>query len=426
GGAEGKESLGVVYHPTTTTKGNKVFLLAEVSDLSKGNEGWRPSDVHLKLVVGTVTNSTGDEPSGWIEWGEPKPLLSLITSAASKNKLAKFYPSGGSGVLMEDGTLVFSLMAKEEAEDDYSTIIYSTDNGNNWVFPEGTSYPKCETPRITEWKGSLLMIVDCENGQRVYESRDMGTAWTEAIGKLPGVWVNLESAFFWDKSLRAGALITATIEGGKVMLHTQKRYLTEGQKDKALYLWVTENNRTFHLGPVAMRDGMNWLFASSLLYSDGNLHLLQERFKREGSVISLSRLTEELSTINSVLSTWAQKDIFFSNLTIPTAGLVAFFSDAASDGRWIDEYLCVNTTVTNARKVKDGWRLTETTSGVLWPVNDWNNNVRHVSLSHRFTLVATVSIHQVPSNSTPLLTAFMEDARYPYIMGLSYTADNKW
>ncbi|RNF09216.1 trans-sialidase [Trypanosoma cruzi] len=95
--------------------------------------------------------------------------------------------------------------------------------------------------------------------------------------------------------------------------------------ERALYLWVTDNIRSFCVGPVAMKDGMNWLFASSLLYSDGNLHLLQRRENDKGSALSLSRLTEELSTINYVLSTWAQNDIFFSSVSIPTAGLVAVF-----------------------------------------------------------------------------------------------------
>ncbi|EKF27513.1 trans-sialidase, putative, partial [Trypanosoma cruzi marinkellei] len=192
------------------------------------------------------------------------------------------------------------------------------------------------------------------------------------------------------------------------MLYTQKSLLSsreETERVTAFYLWVTDNNRSFSVGPVAVEDDGNGRLASTLVYSDGNLHLLQERFNRKDHVISISRLTDELSTIKPVLSTWVQKDIFFSKLSIPTAGLVAVLSDAATNGKWIDEYRCVNATVTNAVKVKDGWRLTETTSGVLWPVNDWKNNVRHVFLNHSFTLVATVSIQKVPSNSTPLLTA---------------------
>ncbi|RNF20859.1 trans-sialidase [Trypanosoma cruzi] len=270
------------------------------------------------------------------------------------------------------------------------------------------------------------MIVDCESGQRVYESRDMGTAWTKAIGTLPGVWVNSQSEDYWDASPHVDALITATIEGRKVMLYTQRGY-TSGENANTLYLWVTDSNRTFSVGPVGMDNAVKGEIASSLLYSDGGLHLLQQRDSGEGSVMSLSRLTEELSTINSVLSTWAQKDVFFSSFSIPTAGLVAVLSNAsASDDTWIDEYLCLNATVKNATKVKDGFQLTEPNSGVLWPVNIRDNNVRHVSLSHNFTLVASVTIEEAPSEDSPLLTTESFDAGPPYIMRLSYTADNKW
>ncbi|KAF8294972.1 putative trans-sialidase, Group II [Trypanosoma cruzi] len=428
GKAEGKEGLGVVRHPTTTMKGNKVFLLVGSTALSDVNRGWEEGSLELKLVVGEVTKpSAGGEPSQWIKWSGVQSPVKRTTSAAHEGKLTDYIASGGSGVLMEDGTIVFSLMAMNETKevDVYSMIIYSKDNGSTWVFPEGTSHPKCGAPRITEWEGSLLMIVDCENGQRVYESRDMGTTWTEAIGTLSGVWVNSQLEDYPEGGLHVDALITATIGKRKVMLYTQRGYAS-GENANTLYLWVTDNNRSFFVGPVGKDNAGEKEVGSTLLYSDGKLHLLQRRDNGEGSAISLSRLTEELKKIESVLSTWSQKDIFFSSFSIPTAGLVAVLSNAsASDGTWNDEYLCLNATVRNATKVKDGFQLTEPDSGVMWPVNIPDDNVRHVSLSHNFTLVASVTIEEAPSEKT-LLAAVLAKTETPYIMRLSYTADNKW
>ncbi|RNE99995.1 sialidase [Trypanosoma cruzi] len=405
-------------------KGNKVFLLVGSTDVSYVDGNGKEGSLELKLVVGTVTNSTGSEPRERIKWGEPKPLLRLITPAASKSKLAEFSPSGGSGVLMEDGTLVFPLMAMNKNPNEaFYTIVYSKNDGENWLLSEGKSPPNCHNPRITEWEGSLLMIVDCVNDQRVYDSRDMGTTWTEAIGTLPGVWVNSQSEDYWDASPHVDALITATIGKRKVMLYTQRRYAS-GENANPLYLWVTDSNRTFSVGPVGM-DNAGKEVASSLLHSDGYLHLLQRRVS-EGSVISLSRLTGELKEIEFVLSTWSQKDVFFSSLSIPTAGLVAVLSDAANNDTWNDEYLCLNAKVNKAVKVADGLKLTESNSGVMWPVNIRDNNVRHISLSHEFTLVASVTIEEAPSEDSPLLTAESFDAGPEYIMRLSYTADNKW
>ncbi|EAN82335.1 trans-sialidase, putative [Trypanosoma cruzi] len=270
------------------------------------------------------------------------------------------------------------------------------------------------------------MIVDCESSQRVYESRDMGKTWTEAIGTLPGVWVNSQLEDSKKGSLHVEALITATIEGRKVMLYIQRGYASGEKRATALYLWVTDNNRSFSLGPVVTENAVGLEFASALLYSDGRLHLLQQRDNDKGRVISLSRLTEELKKINSVLSTWAQKDVFFSNLSIPTAGLVAVLSNTASGDTWSDEYLCLNATVTNATKVEDGLKLTEPDSGVMWPVSIPGDNVRHVSLSHNFTLVASVIIEEAPSNNTPLLGAMLGDTKSTHTMGILYTADKKW
>ncbi|KAF5220370.1 hypothetical protein ECC02_006674 [Trypanosoma cruzi] len=418
--------VGVFYHPTTTTKGNKVFLLAGSLAELKQNDGKKKWDnLGLKLVVGDVREPTSSEPREWVKWGEISSPLKESTIAAHEGNLKEFRAAGGSGVLMEDGTLVFPLMAKSGNGEFCSMIIYSKDDGSNWVLSKGVSPAKCFHPRITEWEGSLLMIVDCEDEQNVYESRDMGTAWTEAVGTLPGVWVKSQS-FFWDLSLHVDALITATIEERKVMLYTQRGNSSGKNKANPLYLWVTDNNRSFSVGPAGMDNAGKGELASTLLYSDGKLHLLQRRGNGEGSAILLSHLTEELSTINSVLKTWAQKDAFFSKFSIPTAGLVAVLSDAANNDTWNDEYLCLNATVTNAKKVEDGLKLTESNSGVMWPVNIPDDKVRHVSLSHNFTLVASVTIEEAPSEDAPLLGAMLGDTNSPHTMGILYTADRRW
>ncbi|ESS62700.1 trans-sialidase [Trypanosoma cruzi Dm28c] len=168
------------------------------------------------------------------------------------------------------------------------------------------------------------------------------------------------------------------------------------------------------------------MLTSTLLYSDGSLRLLQGRGSGEGRVISLSRLKEELSALRSVLSTWTQRDIFFSSLSIPTAGLVAVLSDASSDDTWNDEYLCLNATVTNAAKDNDGLQLTGLESRAIWPVNTRSDKLRHVSLSHYFTLVASVTIEEAPNGKTPPLTAMLADTEPNHTVGLSHSHNKKW
>ncbi|RNC43166.1 trans-sialidase [Trypanosoma cruzi] len=212
------------------------------------------------------------------------------------------------------------------------------------------------------------MIAECFEGQSVFESRDMGKTWTEAIGTLSGVWVMSHSGVRWDESLRVGALIAATIEGRKIMLYTRQGHPFWGTEAKSLYLWVTDNSRTFHVGPLFVENAMGETLENALLYSDGALHLSRESIVGTRRGISLARLTEELKTINSVLRTWAQLDASFSESSTPTTGLVGFLSDASSgDVTWIDDYRCVNASVTKASKVTNGFQFTGRSLGQHGP-----------------------------------------------------------
>ncbi|EKF29174.1 trans-sialidase, putative, partial [Trypanosoma cruzi marinkellei] len=194
----------------------------------------------------------------------------------------------------------------------------------------------------------------------------------------------------------------------------------------ALCLWVTDNNRTFSVGPVAVDKAANWMLASTLLHSDGNLHPLQRRGNGEGRVTSLSRLTEELSAIKSVLSNWVQNDLFFSSLSMPMTCLVAVLSDGANNDTWNDEYRCLHATVMNAKKAKYELQLTGFESRAIRPVDTRGDKVRHVFLSHNFTLVASVIIEEAPSGNTPLLTAMLASTASNHAMGLSCSHNKKW
>ncbi|RNC36275.1 trans-sialidase [Trypanosoma cruzi] len=124
-----------------------------------------------------------------INWEESKYFLQQI-SKHTQGHMKDFVTAGGSGIVMQNDTLVFSLSARNGKNQPFSMINYSTDKENNWVFPEGIFSVECLGPRITKWaNGQILMIAECFEGQSVFESRDMGTTWTEAIGTLSGVWV---------------------------------------------------------------------------------------------------------------------------------------------------------------------------------------------------------------------------------------------
>ncbi|RNE97396.1 group II trans-sialidase superfamily [Trypanosoma rangeli] len=419
---EHKPHVRCVLKPTTVAKGSKVFLLVGGHYLKydPSSKSWIVLLQGLDLLVGEATQDK------LIQWGKPTSLLSQIEPSAEQRGLDRFAGGGGSGVVMEDGTLVFPVTARDALADTVSMIIYSKDDGKNWLLPQGMLPAGCIAPLIVEWEqGQLLMVAQCKFGPNVFESRDMGETWTEAGWTLTGVQPRFSSDFLqldWSVT----SFTTATIAGKKVMLYTQEEVPPGERVAKALYLWVADNNRTFHVGPISVDTAEKWTSANTLLHSKDALHLLQERVSTTTTGLFLAPLTKELKTITSVLETWAKLDSFLSNSSVPTAGLVGFLSDASCDGNWNDAYRCVNATVRNAKKVEDGFNFTGSESYAMWPVNMRTHHYVHSFVNYAFTLVATVTIDEIPNEGVPLLGAGLEDKGNRKFVALSYTTDKRW
>ncbi|ESS55394.1 trans-sialidase [Trypanosoma cruzi Dm28c] len=218
GSRNGNDRLRFLYPPTAVAKDNKVFLVvgSDTVGYDSSDDMWVQDGWDIQLAEGVAMQSKDGVQSTLISWAEPKSLLQQIPKH-TQDHLKDFETAGGSGIVMQNDTLVFPLVAKGKNYP-FSIITYSTDNGNNWVFPESIFSVECLHPRTTEWEtGQILMIVDCVNAQSAFESRDMGTAWTEAVRTLSGIWVRQRGVRPYE-ILHVDALITATIEGRKVML----------------------------------------------------------------------------------------------------------------------------------------------------------------------------------------------------------------
>nr|ACO87651.1 group II trans-sialidase superfamily [Trypanosoma rangeli] len=417
-------SLRYVYKPTTISKGNKVFLLVggPHHKYDSSSKKWTKSSRHFDLLVGETTQDKV------IQWGKPTSLWPQIKPSAKQRGLKQLLGGGGSGVVMEDGTLVFPVTAREGGVNNFvCMIIYSKDDGKNWVLAQGVAHSGCTDPLIVEWeRGQLLMVAKCNSLSKVFESRDMGATWTGTVRILTRLsLIFLPNTFLTADTMES--LTTASIAGKKVMLYTQKGVPPgDTLQTTALYLWVTDNNRTFHVGPISMDTTRNRMTANTLLHSNDALHLLQERASKTTTGVSLASLTDALKTITSILETWAKLDASLSNSSVPTAGLVGVLSDASGDGTWSDAYRCVDATVTNATKVEDGFKFTGSVSYAMWPVNMRKYHNVHGFVNYAFTLVATVTIDEVPNGSAPLLDTSLEDNEKTTFVGLSYTTEKRW
>ncbi|PBJ77051.1 trans-sialidase [Trypanosoma cruzi cruzi] len=454
-----------VSRPTTAVKGNDIYMLVG-KYISKDCPNSGAGGCGLLLVKGSVNSE--DINNKKIDWKDPEssPQRLFGTQLGSWTRLIG---SGGSGVNMKDETLVFPVEGTKKAvegegEDGktVSLIIQSKDT-TDWTLSKGMSADGCSDPSVVEWKDKLMMMTACDDGRRrVYESGDKGNTWTEALGTLSRVWGSNQEGS--EKGVGSG-FTTATFGNDEtdVMLVTLPVYAEEVEKEGnekgKLHLWLTDNTHIVDIGPVSGDDDAA---ASSLLYKTGEsgdnnqeeLIALYEKKKvgdekpSPGMVSVL--LTEKLKRVKEVLTTWKEVDKRVSNLCTTlfaqkvtstdspcttdvkiTDGLVGFLSGNFSDNVWRDEYLGVNATVkgNGATETSDGVKFTGRGAGAEWPVGEQGENQLYHFANYNFTLVATVSIHNEPTegdNSIPLMGVKMNGAGNSVLVGLSYDSGKKW
>ncbi|PWV04454.1 putative trans-sialidase, Group V [Trypanosoma cruzi] len=456
-----------VSRPTTVVKGSDIYMIAgnyswtlKAGDQDSGAAGWG-----LMLVKGNV--STVDSKKR-ILWNDTY-VIPWNYKGNQNEPLKRLIGSGGSGLKMEDGTLVFPLEGTKKKEADaeedgktVSLVIYSTGN-EGWKLPKGMSADGCGVPSVVEWeKDKLMMMTACDGGRRrVYESGDKGESWTEALGTLSRVWGNTKGE---KAELVGSGFTTATIDKKKVMLVTLPVYSKEKEKEEkekgSLHLWLTDNTHIVDIGPVSDDD----VAASSLLYKSGEsgndnngekLIALYEKKESGDEDASLGMasvlLTVQLEKVKEVLKTWKNVDERVSQLCTSekvtssetacsadikiTDGLVGFLSGNFSENTWRDEYLGVNATVHKGTEVTEATGATKTSDGVTfqgawaeWPVGSQGQNQLYHFANYNFTLVATVSIDGEPKGNTPipLLGVRAGSNGGKKLFGLSYNGGDKW
>ncbi|PBJ68576.1 trans-sialidase [Trypanosoma cruzi cruzi] len=448
-----------VSRPTTVVDGSDIYMLAG-NYSNKGVSEDQAGDWGLLLVSGNVSTVDGKR----IYWTDVD-TLPISSNTEQYEYVAELLGSGGSGVKMNDGTLVFPVEGIKSngaagVTDTVSLVIYSLKDAASWKLSKGMSADGCSDPSVVEWeKGKkLMMMTACDDGRRrVYESVDKGESWTEALGTLSRVWGNKHTGP--EKGVGSG-LITAKIDNRDVMLVTLPVYPrnteNEGNGKGVLRLWLTDNTHIVDIGPVSEKE--DDVTASSLLYESGdnnNEKLIALYEKKKGGDEESSygmasvRLTAHLKRVKDVLKAWKEVDERVSQLCTTenvvrdtstgtacttdvkiTDGLVGFLSGNFSDDTWRDEYLGVNATVNNkgvAKKTDNGVQFTGRGAGAEWPVGSQGENQLYHFANYNFTLVATVSIDGEPTEGNiPVLGVKMAGDENPVLLGLSYDKEKKW
>ncbi|KAF8287806.1 putative trans-sialidase, Group V [Trypanosoma cruzi] len=444
----------LVSRPTTVVNGSRIYMFAgnysfevtEGADQTAAAAQWG-----LLVAVGNV--STDESSNKRIYWKDAS-VIPWTDFETQHESLTGLIGGGGSGVKMNDGTLVLPVEGTKKNGKAVSLIIRSSDDaGGN--LSKGMSADGCGDPSVVEWKDKLMMMTACDYGRRrVYESADKGDSWTEALGTLSRVWGNKHEG---NVKVVGSGFSTATIEDNRdVMLVTLPVYSKKEEKG-VLHLWLTDNTHIADIGPVSDDDDAA---ASSLLYksgtsgkseTNGKEELIALYEKKNGDAEKPSpgmvfmRLAEQLKRVKEVLATWKKVDNRVSKLC-PTSsatvikstdtacgadkitdGLVGFLSGSFSDNTWKDEYLGVNATVKNGATTHNGVSFKGHGAGAEWPVGRQGENQLYHFANYNFTLVATVSIHGEPkSGSVPLMGVRAGSDGVTKLMELSYDSGKKW
>ncbi|KAF8277311.1 putative trans-sialidase, Group VIII [Trypanosoma cruzi] len=453
-GSEGISTRNGITRPTTLVLGDSVYML--VGNYRRRAAGTQVAKIQgtnergLLLVKGTVADEGGKKKIRWNETHLVNPQ-----GKGYSYSLTELVGGGGSGAVMRDGALVFPMQAENNHGQRVLLSMRLPNSVNEWELSYETPGKGCRDPTLAKWKEGedderLFMMAHCAGGYYdVYRSTQDGGNWYTSGQPINRVWGNSHNRSGYG--VQSG-FTTAIIEEKKVMLITAPVYLKDDNKGGKgrLHLWVTDNARVYDVGPVSREN--DDAAASSLLMKDNNKELisLYENKKGDGAYNLVAvHLTEKLKRVKEVVKTWKDLDgalkkcSFGSSATvglpkkgmcngrIPTDELVGFLSGNFSENTWRDEYLGVNAIVHGPAGKRIGVPngLTFKGSWAEWPVGKLGQTVPYYFANNEFTLVATVSIHEVPkedSSPIPLIGVRMNDTSSTVLFGLSYTHEKKW
>ncbi|KAF8300883.1 putative trans-sialidase, Group II [Trypanosoma cruzi] len=107
----GNNCLRVLHRPTAVARDSKVFLLVGSDTLGYYHDVmWVQDGWDIQLVEGVATQSTDGVQSTLISWAKPKSLPQQIPKH-TQDHLRELLTAGGPGILMQNDTLVFPLVA---------------------------------------------------------------------------------------------------------------------------------------------------------------------------------------------------------------------------------------------------------------------------------------------------------------------------
>ena len=146
---------------------------------SKGNRSIAGSEPGLSPdTTGQFVLVSSDDDG--LTWSQPYS----ITAQVKDPKWHLYFNGPGSGIAMQDGTLVFPSQYWDESKKPgvpHSAIVYSTDHGKTWHSGTGAKSNTTESQVVETTPGTLMLSMRDNRGsyRSVATTTDMGRTWTE-------------------------------------------------------------------------------------------------------------------------------------------------------------------------------------------------------------------------------------------------------
>ncbi|RNF08229.1 trans-sialidase [Trypanosoma cruzi] len=189
-GSEGVSARNGITRPTTLALEDSVYMLVGNQSHKKQQVGGT-NERGLLLVKGTVSGEDGKTKIRWNETHVMNPQ-----AIGYSHSLTELIGGGGSGAVMDDGTLVFPMQAKNK--DGASVLLSMSFNPSKkkWRLSSETPGKGCGDPTLAKWKEGedderLFMMAHCAGGYYdVYRSTPNGANWYTLGEPINRVWGN--------------------------------------------------------------------------------------------------------------------------------------------------------------------------------------------------------------------------------------------
>jgi len=158
----------------------KSFRYQHCLESSVEDQGF-PTGFDVKQTSQFLISKSSDDG---LTWSEPVNL----THMCKKEEWWLWAPAPGSGITLEDGTLVFPTQGRDKTGEPFSNITFSRDGGITWKTsaPAYTNTTECAVVQLDD--GSLMLNMrnnrnrnneGPDNGRAISVTNDLGATWTE-------------------------------------------------------------------------------------------------------------------------------------------------------------------------------------------------------------------------------------------------------